>query len=159
MNKIEKLVRILNDKKLTISTCESATCGHLASTFGQVSGVSSVYKGGLITYSNASKVILAGVDPHKINEFGAVSEQVAEEMAIKTSQILETNICISITGNAGPNPMENKEVGRFWIGVSIFNNPSTHEVVIPKVKKRTDIIAQVTEAAIDLLISILSLSN
>lgn len=77
MNKIEKLVKILEEKKLTISTCESATCGNLASIFGKVSGVSSVYKGGLITYSNDSKVILAGVDPNKINKFGAVSEEVA----------------------------------------------------------------------------------
>lgn len=78
-------------------------------------------------------------------------------MALKTAEILETSICVSITGNAGPNSIENKEVGKFWIGISVFNKPSTHEVIIPKLRKRNEIIDKISEIAIDLLLSILSL--
>ena len=84
-----------------------------------ISGSSSYFNGSIISYSNQSKIELLGVDEEIINKNGAVSKQVAEQMAIGVRKKLSTDYGISTTGIAGPNggTLE-KPVGTVWIAVA-----------------------------------------
>ena len=107
---MERLVKILKEKKLTISSCESLTGGMFASEIVGVSGASSVFKGSFVTYMDECKeILLDGKEILKTQ--GAISEEMAYKMASVVKAKLNTNIAVSFTGNAGPLPSENKEVG------------------------------------------------
>ena len=118
----KKIVGILIKKKLTISTAESCTGGMLSSTITSVAGSSKVFKVGLITYSNQSKIKLLRVLKNTIKKYGAVSKQVCLEMLRNINKISKTNISISITGIAGPNGgTKKKPVGLVYIGIKKSN--------------------------------------
>ena len=119
MNVALELINLLKERRLRLSVCESASCGALPSSIGEVAGASSVFAGGFISYSNEVKIKLVGVSEKTIFKYGAVSEQTAKEMCLQTNQKFNTDIAISITGNAGPQGSENKEVGLFYIGIAI----------------------------------------
>ena len=107
---MERLVKILKEKKLTISSCESLTGGMFASEIVGVSGASSVFNGSFVTYMDECKeILLDGKEILKTQ--GAISEEMAYKMASVVKFKLDTNIAVSFTGNAGPLPSENKEVG------------------------------------------------
>ena len=107
---MERLVKILKEKNLTISSCESLTGGMFASEIVGVSGASSVFKGSFVTYMDECKeILLDGKEILKTQ--GAISEEMAYKMASVVKFKLDTNIAVSFTGNAGPLPSENKEVG------------------------------------------------
>lgn len=107
---MERLVKALKEKKLTISSCESLTGGMFASDIVSISGASSVFKGAFVTYMDECKeVLLDGKDI--LNAHGAISEEMAYKMACVVKSKLNTNIAVSFTGNAGPLASENKEVG------------------------------------------------
>ena len=107
---MENLVRILKEKKLTISSCESLTGGMFASSIVNVSGASEVFVGSFVTYMDRCKeVLLDGKDI--LDSVGAISKEMAYLMASKVKKKLNSNIAVSFTGNAGPLPSENKEVG------------------------------------------------
>lgn len=131
VNVCSELVELLIKHKLTLSTCESASCGELASLIGTIPGVSNIYKGGFVTYANQAKENILKIPSDVIEKEGAVSERVAYLMAQKTNELLKTDISISITGNAGPNPMENKPVGLYYIGICIVDITSVYEVTLP----------------------------
>ncbi|MCV3743436.1 CinA family protein [Ureaplasma sp. ES3154-GEN] len=116
---IKKLVEYLKKNRLTLSTCESATCGALASMLAEESGISSFYKGGIISYAKETKINVVGVDPDIIAQTTTISIETAKEMALKTNKLLNTQIALSITGNAGPTGDENKEVGLFYVGIAV----------------------------------------
>lgn len=118
---MKRLANTLLKLNLTISSCESFTGGLFASSLSSIPGISSVFKGSIVSYSNDVKIKVIGIDYDLIQNQGAVSEQVAIEMARKTQRLLNTDICISFTGNAGPNPMEGKDVGLCYIAVVIFD--------------------------------------
>ena len=110
MNNMERLVKTLKEKKLTISSCESLTGGMFASEIVSVSGASSVFKGSFVTYMDECKEKL--LDGKEIlDKHGAISEEMAYQMASVVKAKLDTNIAVSFTGNAGPLASENKEVG------------------------------------------------
>ncbi len=118
---IEKLVvETLKEKGLTLSCAESCTGGYFSKRITDISGASSVFKGGFITYSNESKIKLLGVSKETLDRFSAVSPQTAEEMARGARERLDTDIAISITGEAGPNPdpTTKQDVGTVFVGVS-----------------------------------------
>ncbi|WP_303923675.1 CinA family protein [Ureaplasma parvum] len=119
MNVALELINLLKERRLRLSVCESASCGALSSSIGEIAGASSVFAGGFISYSNEVKIKLVGVSEKTIFKYGAVSEQTAKEMCLQTNQKFNTDIAISITGNAGPQGSENKEVGLFYIGIAI----------------------------------------
>lgn len=149
------LVELLKEKKLTIATCESASCGALASMLGEVPGVSQVYKGGLITYSNDAKVILADVDYKTINEHGAISHQTAYEMADRTARILNTDIGVSITGNAGPSGDENKPIGLYYVGVHILGITDVHKVQLEDAQNRNYNRLNISWKAVEIIYNII----
>ena len=96
------LVELLKKKKLTIATAESCTGGMVSARLVNVPGASQVFMQGMATYSNEAKMRLLGVREETLKEYGAVSEQTAREMAKGGAAAAQTDVCVSITGLAGP---------------------------------------------------------
>ena len=102
MNKLQELRKILIEKRLTVSVVESCTGGMLAQHLTQYPGSSSYFDRGFVTYTNQSKIDVLGVNSSIIDEFGAVSLEVASEMVKGVNKKSKTSISIAITGIAGP---------------------------------------------------------
>ena len=103
----------------TLVTAESLTGGGIGAALTCVSGASAVYKGGIISYTNAVKHNLLGVPEEILNQYGAVSEPVAKAMAEGARKALEAGIAVSVTGLAGPTGDEfGNPVGTVFIGYS-----------------------------------------
>ena len=116
----EKLVKILIDKKLNISACVSCTGGLFIATLVNVPGISEVLESSIITYSNNSKIIYAGLNEKIIQKYGVVSEQVVYEMAAGIRKKTGTNIGVSVSGVAGPSGGTPEiPVGRVCFGIDI----------------------------------------
>jgi len=115
----EAIGNLLRQKGLTLGVVESATGGLISHLITNVPGSSDYYKGSITSYSNEAKIKLVGVKADTIHKYGAVSSQVAEEMAQGGRKALDVNICISDTGIAGPGgATPNKPVGLFYLGLS-----------------------------------------
>jgi nicotinamide-nucleotide amidase len=115
--KAKHLTELLVSKNLTISVAESCTGGSLSSSLTSISGASSYFNCGFITYSNQSKIDMLGVNPESIEMYGAVSEKVAHEMVIGAGQRSHSDLAVSITGIAGPSGgSASKPVGMVCIG-------------------------------------------
>ena len=116
---VEKISDIIIDKNLKLSVAESLTGGLLGSEFVSFSGASNFFVEGVVAYSNEAKINRLGVKKETLEEYSAVSEEVAKEMAIGVAKNLNTNISISTTGVAGPNTDGINEVGLVFIGIYI----------------------------------------
>jgi nicotinamide-nucleotide amidase len=115
----ESVGELLKSKNATLGTIESCTGGGIASSFIAKSGSSAFFQGGLITYSNALKHKLANVSSKSLKEFGAVSEEVAKEMALGGQKVLNVDYTIAVTGIAGPDGgTDEKPVGTVWIAIA-----------------------------------------
>jgi nicotinamide-nucleotide amidase len=111
--------RLLQDAGQTLSVAESCTGGGLGHFLTTVSGSSSYFKGGVISYDNQVKTLLLGVNPDDLAQHGAVSDIVAKQMALGVKQRLGTTWGLSITGVAGPaGGTEAKPVGLVYIGLA-----------------------------------------
>lgn len=119
----EKLVRLLKNRKQTVTVAESCTGGLLAELLTSVPGSSQVHSGGFITYSNEAKSELLGVPQSLLNEKGAVSFEVAKQMAELAQMKLNVDYALSITGVAGPDSVEGKPVGLVYIGLKEKGQP------------------------------------
>ena len=116
----QKIVSLLKRKKLKIAVAESCTGGMLSSTITSVSGSSKVFTLGLVTYSNQSKIRILKVPNKIISKYGAVSVQCCLAMVNNLSKISKANVCVSVTGIAGPKGgSKQKPVGLVYIGVRI----------------------------------------
>ena len=112
--------KMLIDKKLSISVAESCTAGLLAGRLVNYPGISAVFNQGYITYSDEAKIRMLGVRKETLEEYGAVSEQTAAEMARGAAQGSGSDIAVSITGIAGPDGGSiEKPVGLVYIGLFI----------------------------------------
>ncbi len=110
---------LLRQKGLTVGVVESATGGLISHLITNVPGSSDYYKGSITAYSNESKIKVVGVRADTISQYGAVSHQVAEEMAQRGKKALAVDICLTDTGIAGPGgTTPDKPVGLFYIGLS-----------------------------------------
>ena len=98
----QKLANKCLEKKIFLVTAESCTGGLLSSTLTNIAGSSKWFDRGFVTYSNNSKIDSLGVRREALENFGAVSQEIANEMAIGALKNSEANISISITGIAGP---------------------------------------------------------
>lgn len=117
----DTVIKLLKEKELTLTTVESCTGGLIAARLTKVPGVSEVFKQGLITYSNRAKRKLLDVKKSTLKEYGAVSEKTAREMAKNGAFITGADVCISVTGIAGPEAVEDKPVGLVYIGCCYKN--------------------------------------
>ena len=146
-----QIVNLLKNKKITLSVAESCTGGMLAQTITSVNGASKIFKFGIITYSNQSKIRYLKVPLKIIKKYGAVSEQCCLSMVDNLSKISKTNLNIAITGIAGPKGgTKLKPVGLVFIGIKIkkkteirkylFKNKSRENIRINSVKRSLDLI-------------------
>jgi len=113
-----RLIESARSKRLRLAVAESCTGGLVGGAITRVPGSSDVFDRGYITYSNTAKIDSLGVDPDLIAEFGAVSEEVAQEMAIGALSASLTDVAVSITGIAGPGGSEHKPAGLVWFGLA-----------------------------------------
>jgi len=117
------VIRYLVDNNISISTAESCTGGLLASEIVDNPGVSKIFEGSYVTYSNEMKTNVIDVKIETLNEYGAVSSEVANEMLNGLNKKMNTDIAIAITGIAGPNGGSiDKPVGLVYIALKIFDD-------------------------------------
>ena len=119
---MEKLLNEYKEKGLTLGSVESMTGGLFSAKFTEIPGSSAVFKGSIVTYATEEKINIVGVKKGTIDKYGVVSEQVAMEMAELGRKLLNVDVCVSVTGNAGPTcEPGGKPVGCFYVGVSTKN--------------------------------------
>jgi len=122
---MEKLFETLKNKGLTLGSIESMTGGLFSAKFTEIPGVSAVFKGSVVTYSAEEKINIVSVKKETIEKYGVVSEEVAMEMAELGRKLLNVDICVSVTGNAGPTAEPGgKPVGCFYVGISTKDGTS-----------------------------------
>ncbi len=115
----KELIAKLKEKDQTVSTAESCTGGGVGHVLTAISGSSSVYAGGVISYTNKVKEKILGVPPEILEKYGAVSSQTAQAMAQGVRNLLGTDWGISVTGLAGPDgDGSGKPVGLVYVAVS-----------------------------------------
>lgn len=141
--------RILRDHGATVAVAESATAGMFAARLTSVSGSSSYFKGGFLTYTDQMKTDLLGVPAELISEHTAVSEAVAISMAVNARTRASATYGISITGEAGPESATGQPVGLFFVGVADSNGCEARRFQFPG--DRTRLRQFATQWAIELL--------
>lgn len=152
-NSIEEVVvALLKEKKLTIATAESCTGGYISKRLTDIPGASEVFLGGLVTYSNESKINLLGVNAETIEKCGAVSRETAYEMASKVAEKMGADIGVGITGIAGPGGgSEEKPVGLVYAGVCFKGETEVFELPRRKNSTRERIRLSAASSALDLV--------
>lgn len=115
----EKVVELLKQRKLIFTCAESCTGGLIAKRITDVSGSSSVFECGIVSYSNRIKHEILGVSSETLEKFGAVSEECACEMVKGVLSLTGADIAVAVTGIAGPtSDNTNKPVGLVYIAFS-----------------------------------------
>tara|TARA_Y100000590_G_scaffold185969_1_gene211920 strand:- start:1333 stop:1797 length:465 start_codon:yes stop_codon:yes gene_type:complete len=123
MSLYKKVIKKLLDKNISISVAESCTGGMVSGKITEFSGVSKIFNMGLVVYSNKSKKLLLKINKEKLDKYGAVSNEIAEEMILNLYKISKSNLCISTTGIAGPSgSTKEKPVGLVYIGIKFLKN-------------------------------------
>ncbi len=116
---LKKIKYMAVANNLTISTAESCTGGLLAAYLTSIEGASDYFCCGLVTYSNQAKIDLLNVNSNIIQEFGAVSKETAELMALGCQEKSRSSIAIAITGIAGPSGGTiDKPIGTVWFAIA-----------------------------------------
>jgi nicotinamide-nucleotide amidase len=119
INVADAAVALLMETGTTLATAESCTGGEIAEQITAISGVSAVFPGGVVSYSNESKIELLGVSAALIEAHGAVSAAVAEAMAVGVRQRFHADLGLSVTGVAGPTGgTPQKPVGLVYLGLA-----------------------------------------
>ncbi|MCQ9208971.1 competence/damage-inducible protein A [Granulicatella seriolae] len=114
---VEEVAKLLEETNETISVAESLTGGLFQASLVEQSGISSVFKGGIVSYQRSAKESVLQVPKDLLDEFGMVSKECAHAMAENVRKLFDSDIAISFTGVAGPEPLEGKEVGTVFIGI------------------------------------------
>ena len=136
----------------TLATAESLTGGGIGSVLTAVPGSSAVYKGGIISYTNEVKAEVLGVSWDSLQRYGAVSANVAGEMAAGARKLLKTDIAVSVTGIAGPTGgMPGKPVGTVCFGISTKNGTKTYRKQFGENNTRDEIRNMAAEFALSLV--------
>ena len=144
------VLAMCRERHLTIATAESCTGGLLGARITAIAGSSDVYVGGVVAYDNSVKTKLLGVRDESLSVHGAVSEQVAREMAEGCASAMGTRVGIGITGIAGPGGgTPEKPVGTVWIAVAGVGE--TRALGRVYVGDRDEIRLRATQAALDQL--------
>ena len=148
---IEKEIgELLRHYGLIVGTVESGTGGLISHLITNVPGSSDYFKGTIVSYANETKIKVVGVKAGTLKRYGAVSEQVAEEMAKGGKKVLDVDICLSDTGIAGPGgATPGKAVGVFYIGMA--NKQGVFNRKLELTGSRLEITQKVAEAALEWL--------
>ncbi|MEX1116744.1 MAG: CinA family nicotinamide mononucleotide deamidase-related protein, partial [Akkermansiaceae bacterium] len=145
----ETVVRLLQARKMKFATAESCTGGLISDRITDVPGASEVFTHGFVTYANEAKIGLLGVSAQSISSHGAVSEEVAREMAEGALRASGADIAVAVTGIAGPGGgSDEKPVGTAWLAVA----PKDGLTVASKIfhpRNRKDFKLAVSQAALE----------
>ena len=150
--KVEKVNSYLRERGLTLGSVESFTGGLFAQQITSVGGASKFYKGGYITYATEEKVILLLIPQSEVDKYGVVSKEIAYHMANNARQLLKVDVCVSFTGNAGPEAMEGKPVGEVHIGIATKESAQVYSLLLKG--NRNEIQAQAVDFALEKLLKI-----
>ncbi len=113
-----QVLNAARNRRTLIATAESCTAGLIAAALTEVPGSSDVVDCGFVTYSNAAKQRMLGVRPETLEAYGAVSEEVALQMASGALSRSDAGLAVSVTGIAGPGGSEHKPEGRVCFGIA-----------------------------------------
>lgn len=116
-------------KGIRIATAESCTGGMIAAALTDIAGSSDVFDRGFVTYSNAAKVAMLGVSQTTLAAFGAVSDQIAAEMADGAAARAGVALAVASTGIAGPGGSEFKPEGRVCFGLAMRGQPTKTQTI------------------------------
>lgn len=155
MGNAEKLVNLLIEKKLHITTAESCTGGMVASRIVDVANASKVFNVAYVTYANEAKEKYLNVDSKTIEKYGVVSEEVTKQMALGALKEANADISIVTSGIAGPTGgTEYKPVGMVCFGVGIKDNVYTSTKYFGNIG-RNKVRSMATEYIIDFAIKLI----
>lgn len=151
----KQFVELLESKNMKLAVAESCTGGLLTGLLTEQPGSSNYIENGIVTYSNQSKITLLNVSAKTLEKHGAVSEEVAQQMAVGVLQLSDADIAVSITGIAGPSGgSKTKPVGTVCIAVTNGKYTKTYTEVYSG--KRQDIRYSALAGALEKAISFLS---
>lgn len=123
---VRRMLSLLRERNMTVGFAESCTAGMIASRVADIPGCSDVLLGGIVSYSNDIKMNVLGVSADTLENYGAVSEQCAAEMAHGARRTLGCDIALSVTGIAGPDGgSDEKPVGTVCFGISTVDGTYT----------------------------------
>lgn len=155
MENAEKLVNLLIEKKLHITTAESCTGGMVASRIVDVANASKVFNVAYVTYANEAKEKYLNVDSKTIEKYGVVSEEITKQMALGALKEANADISIVTSGIAGPTGgTEYKPVGMVCFGVGIKDNVYTSTKYFGNIG-RNKVRSMATEYIIDFAIKLI----
>lgn len=131
--RVRELLDLCRERNVTVATAESCTGGLIAATLTEVAGSSAMVDRGFVTYSNQAKTDMLGVAPDMIEQYGAVSGEVAGAMSEGALARADADIAVSVTGIAGPDGGSDlKPVGLVWFGCTATWAPTfVHRSVFP----------------------------
>lgn len=150
----EQVVRLLKGRNLTITAAESCTGGLIAGTLVNVAGASDVFGEAYVTYSNEAKQRLVGVRAETLEQFGAVSEETAYEMAAGAARAAGADVGLSSTGIAGPGGgTPEKPVGLVYIGCCVRGEVQVRRLNLhgDREQNRMDTVKAALELAAEML--------
>ncbi|MCG8410894.1 MAG: competence/damage-inducible protein A [Bacteroidales bacterium] len=135
---LEELIgTLLKEQGKTLSTAESCTGGNIASLITSIAGSSAYYQGSVVAYSNEIKENVLKVKGCSLNEYGAVSKQVVEEMAIGVKKLYKTDLAIATSGIAGPTGGTfEKPIGTTWIAIADSNGVYAEKYIFGDQRER-----------------------
>jgi nicotinamide-nucleotide amidase len=151
----DELLRLAVAAGATVTTAESCTGGMVAAAITDVAGSSSVFERGFVTYSNQAKVEMLGVSPATLEAHGAVSEEVAKEMALGALAAAQADVAVSISGIAGPGGSEFKPEGRVCFGLATAQDVQTTTIEFGALG-RANVRVAARDEALTLLVAALS---
>jgi nicotinamide-nucleotide amidase len=154
MTQAAEVLQAARDRGITIAAAESCTGGLIAAALTEVPGSSDAFDRGFVTYSNRAKQQMLGVRDDALQEFGAVSEQVAAQMAAGALRNSDAGIAVSVTGIAGPGGSEHKPEGRVCFGISEVYGTRTETVEFGAIGRHR-VRAATVEHAMQLLLTAL----
>ena len=128
MSRAKDIVERASAAGIVIATAESCTGGMISAAITDVAGSSSVLDRGFVTYSNAAKMDMLGVSADTLDTHGAVSEQVAAEMAVGALKQSNATLSVSVTGIAGPGGSDFKPEGRVCFGIATNDGVETQQI-------------------------------
>ena len=146
----ESVANLLKERGKTVAVAESCTGGAIASRFTALPGASAYFLCGVVSYSNEAKIALLGVDPETLARHGAVSREVAEQMAEGVRRIAGADYAVATTGIAGPTGgSPEKPVGTVWIAVATPEKTIARKMVYGKLREQN--IERASASAINML--------
>jgi nicotinamide-nucleotide amidase len=149
----EHLFELAKAKGIMIATAESCTAGMIAAAITDIAGTSAIFDRGFVTYTNAAKMQMLGVKSETLDEHGAVSEEVAGQMAQGALDQSDAQLAVAVTGIAGPGGSDHKPEGRVCFAIATkAGTPKTQTVEFGAIG-RAEVRMATTQHALSLLLA------